>query len=265
MKNRLRITTSNLQATRPNQNIQKVKRAKKRTLKIAALILFIAGVLGILSSVSTVMGSFSIRDIEEQTRAEYASLSVTVIDSMTGRPIQDVQVTLTYLDANYTEMTDSSGLAVLKNVPPGSADITLKKEGYREIESTIVLKKGIPNVLDIPMEEGSTSDVMPILTPQFVSRRYSSLLTDIMAMVMFLSSVLAFVGAYYTYRGEFFILAIVSAFLSVFSFGFFMGSLLSGAATILIIFSYGSFSHTHVLRQLLETYRKGQISKSAIR
>lgn len=258
-KNRLRLSISRGQRSRAVPSDPRIKKSRKMPLKISALILLVAGILGILSSISTVMGSFSIRDIEEQTKAEYTSLSVTVIDSVTGRPIEGVRVTVGYGNVNYTEFTDSSGLAVLKGLPPSSGQITLQKEGYRGIESNIMLKKGIPNVLDIPMEEGESTDVMPILTPQFVGRTYSTLLTDIMAMVMFLASVMAFVGAYYTYRGEFFILAIISAFLSIFSFGFFIGSVLSAGATISIIFSYDSFSHTHVLRQLLESSRGDKI------
>jgi len=235
-----------------SKRLRRDRPSLRANLKIASALLVIVGVLGILSSFSTVLGSFTIRDIEEQTRTDLTSLSVSVIDSETGRGIPDVQIDIGSGDRNRTGRTDTAGLAVLNDIPPGDVEIVLRKEGYKTVRSDLVLKKGTPNVLDIPMVRGNETETIPVLTPQFRTKEYSTLVTDIMAIVMFLTGVLAMISAYYTFKGEFYSLALVGSFLSIFSFGFIVGSVLATAATITLILSYNQFSHTHVMRQLLE-------------
>jgi hypothetical protein len=233
---------------------------RKARLKVAAVLLVLAGILGLLSSVLAVSQSFSIVDSEDLVRSDYTTLSVSVIDAVSGRPIEQVEVTVTAGSVNYTSYTNTAGITNLR-VPPGSSVINLHKDGYKSVDSDITTKKSTPNVLDVPMEKGDPSETIPIRTPQFVSKKDSTLITDVMAMIMFLTSVISFVAAYYTYKGEFFLLAIVGSFLAIFSFGFFIGSILAIVATSIITFSYHHFSHTHVLQKLLDLRREEIVSR----
>lgn len=228
---------------------------RKATLRIAAFLLVLSGILGLVSSVLVVSQSFSITDAEDLIESDLTTLSVSVIDADSGRPVEEVRVTVTAGPRNYTSFTDTAGITNLR-VPPGSSRITLQKDGYKSVGSEITLKRSTPNVLDVPMEAGDTSETIPLRTPQFVSRKDSTLITDVMAMIMFLSSVIAFVAAYYTYKGDFFLLSVIGSFTAIFSFGFVIGSVMAAVATVVITFSYDHFSHTHVLRKLLELRRE---------
>jgi hypothetical protein len=235
------------------------KPSRKMRLKVSAAFLVIAGILGLIFSLMTVTESFTIKDIEQQTEGEYTTLTVAVIDSTTGRPVTDALVSLSGGSGNLTGYTDLAGLFVLQGVPPGTSTISLTKDGYKTVRSEITLRKGTPNVLDIPMEEGDPMETIPIRTTQFVTKDYSTLVTNVMALIMFLTSIVSLISAYFTFRGEFFALSLVGAFVSIFSIGFVIGSVLSLIATIVITFSYNEFTHTHVLKRLLDLRKRGEL------
>lgn len=223
-----------------------------RRMVIAFWILVIVGILGLASSVATVMSSFTIKDLEEQSPNDTVTFSVWVFDSTTGRPIQGANIGIT--DGSYyvNGTSDSEGLIVLENVRTGTFQMFLHHPDYKTIKGEIFVSKGTPNVLDVPMETGNPSQTAEASLVPIRSRTYSPELTNIMAVVMFMSSVSAFISAFFVRMREFFMLAVISAFLSIFSFGFLLGSILSLVAIILVINSYRGFYHNYELRMLLE-------------
>jgi len=226
--------------------------SSQRKFLIMTIAMIIVGVLGIASSISTLAGTFGIKDLEEQTPQEFASLSIWVIDSSSGEGIEGVKIEIDSERGNLTTETDASGLGLFKKVKAGEIDITLSKEGYKKVEGTLIVRKGVPNVQDIPMEKGDQSQVIPIRIQQFETEEYSNFITDIMAVIMMLSSLMAFVAAYSIYKREFFSLAVFTSFLSLFSFGFFAGSLIAFVLLIIVIFSYREFYHIHLIKWFLE-------------
>ncbi|MGA1820889.1 MAG: carboxypeptidase regulatory-like domain-containing protein [Thermoplasmatota archaeon] len=239
----------------------KVEDSLETRLMVAVVIMGIVAVLGVASAVSTLTGSFGIKDLDEQSPSDHASLTIWALDSTTGQGIEGVTVTLTSGEGNVTATTDTEGLAVIDRIMTGEMEIRLIKDGYKVTEGEITVRKGVPNVLDIPMERGSPSESIPILTVQFESQRYSTFITDIMAVLMFLASIMAVVAAYSIYKKEFYLLAVVSTFLSIFSFGFFIGAILSTIALLIIIFSYDKFYHTHLVRWFLENRGREDIAE----
>ncbi len=223
----------------------------KRT-RIALWFLVIAGVLGLISSVATVTNSFTIKDLEEQSPNDLATFSVWVLDSETGRSLDGVSISLSSGSYYVNSTTDSEGLAVMNNVRTGVLEIEISHPGYKTVRGEAVISKGSPNVLDIPMEKGPTSDEVSLPLTQLRTPKYTSGLTSITAVIMFLASLMAFVSAFFLRAKEFFSLSVITAFLPIFSFGFIIGSLFSLAAVVLIINSYGGFSHNYDLKMILE-------------
>ncbi|MEA3557747.1 MAG: carboxypeptidase-like regulatory domain-containing protein [Candidatus Thermoplasmatota archaeon] len=232
-----------------------------RRLKVVMVMLIVIGILGIGSSIATVTSSFSIKDLEERSPNDASTFSLWVMDAETGRPIENVQVTLGDGDHNITGATDQEGLVVFTRVKAGPVDVILSVEGYKTTTGEIVIMKGSPNVIDVPLERGSPSEEVSMLTTQFRSEKYTTSYTNLMAAVMFISSLMAGIGAYLVYRKEFYTIAVITAFLSIFSFGFLIGSLLSLISLILLINSYNGFSHNYHLRMLLETQGREDLKK----
>ena len=224
----------------------------KRRFLIMTIAMIIVGILGISSSISTLAGTFGIKDLEEQTPQDFASLSIWVIDSSSGEGIQGVEIEIDSENVNLTTETDENGLGIFNKVMAGEIGITLSKEGYKRVEGTLIVRKGVPNVQDIPMEKGEQSQTIPIRIQQFETEDYSNFITDLIAVVMMLSSLMAFVAAYSIYKREFFSLAVFTSFLSLFSFGFFIGSFIAFILLISVIFSYRGFYHTHLIKWFLE-------------
>ncbi|MFO8050167.1 MAG: carboxypeptidase-like regulatory domain-containing protein [Thermoplasmatota archaeon] len=233
----------------------------ERRLRIVMVMFIIISILGMASSIATVAGSFSIKDLEERSPNDVSTFSVWVLDSGTGRPIRGVSVTLEGGDHYLNKTTDLEGLVVFQNVRTGPLEITLEADGYKTTSGEVVIMKGSPNVIDIPMEKGSSEETVPILTTQFRSKDYSTSYTNLMAAVMFLSSVLALAGAYLVHKKEFFTVAVFIAFLSIFSFGFLIGSLMSLVVIIMLVSSYDGFSHNYHLRMLLESQGRKDLKR----
>jgi hypothetical protein len=131
-------------------------------------------------------------------------------------------------------------------------DMEIRHEDYKTSTGAIWISKGSPNVLDVPMEKGSPSETVEAPLTTLESKKYTSGLTNIAAVIMFLSSIMAFVAAFFVRARDFFTLTVTSAFLSIFSFGFLIGSILALITLIIIINSYKGFSHHYELRMILE-------------
>lgn len=228
----------------------------RKRMRIIFIVLLIVGMLGMISSFSTIVGTFSIYDLEEKSPNKLVTLSVWVIDAESGRPLENVNISLTGDSGNFSGTSNDQGLTVIEDIISGEMELTVSKEGYKTVRSAITIKKGSPNVVDIPMERGSEEEELPILVHQFRIKKYSGLYTNVAASLMFLASLMALISAFFVYRKEFFSLTLFCAFLSIFSFGFLIGSILALMAVVLIIFSYHGFSHTHTLLEMLDRMRK---------
>jgi hypothetical protein len=227
-----------------------------RRMRVISILLILVAILGMVSSFSTIIGTFSIYDLEEKSPNSLVTLSVWIIDEGSGRALEGVNVTLTDGSVNFTGVSNDQGLAVIEDLVTGELEMEISKEGYKTVRSGITIKKGSPNVVDIPMERGDQTEEMPILVHQFRVKTYSRIITNVAATLMFLASLMALVSAFFVYRKEFFSLALFSAFLSLFSFGFLLGSVLAFIALVMMIFSYDGFSHTHTLIDMIERMRK---------
>lgn len=249
----------------PKIDLDRSRLPYKKRLRVALVLLIIVGLLGVMSSLLTLSVSFRIKDLEEQSPNDTADLNLWVLDETTGRGILEAVVTISSSSYNQTGYSDQEGLAVMRDVKIGQMELTIEKEGYRTVSGRIEVKKGTPNVLDIPMHRGAPSEIQPLPTQQFKNKTYNPLFTDMAAILMMLSAIMAFVSAFFVHIRDFFFLALFGAFLSIFSLGFFIGSVLALFGLILIILSYEGFEHSHYLTMYLKTYDKGLRNAAGIR
>lgn len=232
-----------------------------RRLNFAFWTLIVIGILGIASSIATVTGSFTIRDLEEQSSNNTINLNMWVIDSETGRSIEGANVILRADGYAVNGTSNNEGLVVFKEVRSDKLSMEIRHDDYKTSAGTVWISKGTPNVLDVPMERGSPSETVEAPLTTFESKKYSSGLTNITAVIMFLSSGTAFIAAFFVRARDFFSLAVISSFLSIFSFGFLIGSVLALIVLIIVINSYRGFSHHYELRMILEQQGREDIKK----
>jgi hypothetical protein len=223
-----------------------------RRITIAFWILIVVGILGIASSIATVTSSFTIKDLEEQSPNDTVTFSLWVFDSETGRSIEGAEVLLHSEGYRLNGTSNNQGLIVIKNVRSGEMEMEISCDDHKTSTGTIWISKGTPNVLDVPMEKGAPSETVEAPITTLESKRYSPGLTNITAVIMFLASIMAFVAAFFMRARDFFTLTVISAFLSIFSFGFLIGSILALIVLIILINSYKGFSHHYELRMILE-------------
>ncbi len=247
------------QRSRPSAKVEvKVEKEERwgtdyhRRMMIAFWVLIIIGVLGIASSIATVTNSFTIKDLEEQSPNNTVSFAVWVFDSETGRSIEGASVNLRSGGYNISAVSNNEGLAALKSVRAGDLDMEIRHGEYKTSTGTIWISKGSPNVLDVPMEKGLPSQYVEAPLTPLEPKEYTRGLTNLAAIVMFLSSMTAFFAAFFVKVRDFFTLAVILSFFTIFSFGFLIGSILSLVAIVLIINSYEGFSHNYDLRMILE-------------
>ncbi|HET9411894.1 MAG TPA: carboxypeptidase-like regulatory domain-containing protein [Candidatus Saccharimonadales bacterium] len=96
----------------------------KITLGAGALIVLVSVLLLIPFTRYGILGSFIRKD-----------LSVTVIDSKTGKPVSDAEVSL----PGVTGYTDDQGKATLRNVAVGNYQLAIKKKYFKSVEQAITV------------------------------------------------------------------------------------------------------------------------------
>ena len=93
-----------------------------------------------------------------------ASMSVTVVDDITGRPIKNVTVRV----ADVTAQTDTEGVARLESLPIGKTDMIVQKRSFKEIIAPVTIGWG-SNPFKTPIELVATGTTYTIKTTDCLS------------------------------------------------------------------------------------------------
>src|SRR5579875_1769631 len=86
-------------------------------------------------------------------KKQYYTVTVEVIDATTGNPFNGATVSLD----SFTSQTDSTGVAVLTNVPAGTYLLTVMASGYQQYISSEVISGDTA----IPVQLASTTTQPP--------------------------------------------------------------------------------------------------------
>jgi hypothetical protein len=85
-------------------------------------------------------------------------LQGTVLDAVTGQPIQGVVVSMS--DLGLQEVTDSAGIFIMADVPLGAHQLAIRRKGYEEMSGRLGVDQGGEMVLRMNPIGGPTSSEM---------------------------------------------------------------------------------------------------------
>lgn len=85
--------------------------------------------------------------------AGYASITGTVLDAATNKPIPGAVVTI---DTVLTATSDATGKFSFEKVPSGIADYAVAATGYKPVTSTATIEPGKPFTLDLTLSSQGT-------------------------------------------------------------------------------------------------------------
>ncbi|HTU83615.1 MAG TPA: carboxypeptidase-like regulatory domain-containing protein [Candidatus Acidoferrales bacterium] len=86
--------------------------------------------------------------------AGYASVSGTVVDAVTSKPVAGAVITI---DTVLTATTDASGKFTIAKVPSGIVDYTVQATGYKLASSTTNVEPSKPFELDVTLSADPNS------------------------------------------------------------------------------------------------------------
>jgi thermitase len=100
-------------------------------------------IIAVLSG-ATAVADFSLNEVIVP-----GSITGSVTDAQDGSPIIGASVT----DGARTVTTDASGQYAIADVPPGSYEITVSKEGYESLTSTVAVTSGTTSATDFSLNQ----------------------------------------------------------------------------------------------------------------
>ena len=202
--------------------VQKIKPSGR--LAVAGAMLVIVFILG------AVMGGLLLTD-ESALYRGVGNYKGKVVDEY-GKGIEGVEV---YYDKNFTT-TDEKGYFMIKNISAGKHILELKKEGYKTVEATIFVLPGkIYLTSKFKMVEGEGIEKEKDIQSTIIKA------VPIIATTILIISFLPLIGAIFCFMKKYFIVALISSIFGIFSIGFFIGSILSIVALIIILLSREEF------------------------
>lgn len=219
----------NLPSTTENESpihptIRKIKPSSKPMLAGALLLtVFLLGV---------VMGGVILTH-ENILSHGFGDYTAKVIDN-DGHAIEGVVVTIE--DENISVTSDENGEFFFENISAGKHVIDLKKEGYASIKAEIfVLPIKYPIKSKFVMEKGEGTEN----EKGIILRAINAL--PIISTAIIIISFLPLIGAIFCFMRKYFFMAIISSIIGIFSIGFFIGSILSIVALIILLLSRNEF------------------------
>jgi len=212
-----------IEETPIHPTIQKMKPTSR--LAVAGALLLAVFLLG------AVMGGLLLSEREALYHGigEYRG---KVVDE-SGVAIENAKV---YLDGNFSGVTDEKGIFILKNVSAGKHLLEIEKEGYKKIEAKIfVFPARIAITSKFVLKEGEGIEKESDLPSTFIK------LIPVIATAIIIISFLPLVGAVSCFLKRGFVIALIASIFGIFSIGFFIGSILSIIALIIILLSKNEF------------------------
>lgn len=205
---------------------------------IAGLLLIIVAILGIITCLMAIFLS-SIVIGGTPFQSETGSVEGKVTFSDTFEPATGVNVTIQPM--NETIKTDLNGEFKFRSVKTGTYTIAVNESGYKNITQKISFFD--PNgetYLEYELEKGSGEIEKE---PYESSLAWASNIFKTCGIIIFVFSVIAIFGAVNAIKRTNYWLSIIGATLGIFTFGIFIGSIMSFVALLLLLLSKKSFDN----------------------
>jgi len=233
---------------------------------IAGSLLFIVGIIGIIFSGIVIGGGLMMDTLEDIPFQGFSitSMEGTIIDS-SGNAVSDV--TITIVDSHLETRTDENGSYRIQGIPSGYHQIRIKKNGYNTlIYNTYIISgddfsgfmadneqiKNDPLInedgtYDFQISQGNETYEYGSETPphQLFFEKFGGWISGFGVITLF-CSILSIIGGYFSLMRKNHIFVILCSIAAIFSFGFFIGSLLAIIALIIVILSSNEFEEKTV-------------------
>jgi hypothetical protein len=199
-----------------------------RRLHLVAVLLGIVGVLGLVTA-AMVAVSPSGEGLDGLLPDDEADVMGQVRDA-DGYLVEGALVS--YEEKGVSDLTGATGWYFLKSVDTGEVELRMEAEGYKTVEKTVHLERGKYNV-DFLAEPGEgTVQVPGVAVPRPVDAGER---TWFMALGMAIASVFALAGAAGAYLQRWYPLVIVGCLFGILTWGWFVGSVISIVALLIVV------------------------------
>lgn len=255
---------SYVQKPATNENSLHIQSKKNKSSKpiIAGSLLLIIGIIGIIFSAFVVGGGIALDNFEDIPFEGFTVTYIqgTITDS-SGNTLDNVSISL--IGSHLQTMTDENGSYSIYGIPSGYHQLIIEKSGYNTlIYNTYILSfeedsdfmsefqdnnGDNPLVIDndhyhFQLSKGSQTFTYGSETPphQKFFNIFGGFICGFGIITLFCSA-LAIVGGYFALNRRKHVLVILCSIAAIFSFGFFIGTLLAIIALIIIILSSNEF------------------------
>jgi hypothetical protein len=237
-------------------------RKKSSKPVIAGSLLLIIGIIGIIFSAFVVGGGIALDNFED---IPFEGFTVTnihgKITDSSGVALENVSISI--VDSHLHTTSDENGFYEINGIPSGYHQLIFEKSGYTKlIYYTYILSfeeesdfmhefqdnnQDNPLVIDnenynFQLNEGSDTYVYGSEIPPHKTffNIFGGFISGLGVITLF-CSILSIVGGYFAINRRKHVLVILCSIAAIFSFGFFIGSLLAIIALIIIIISSNEF------------------------
>ena len=199
-----------------------------RRLQLAAVLLVVAAVLGILGAVaawSAQDGIVGLGELLEEPRADVMG----VVKDADGDPVAGV--TVTAVDEGMSSTTGVDGYYFLEGVPTGRVELRAEAQGYVTVVRKVSLERGT-YIVDMVTRVGSGLEEVPSRPAPEAGDTTRGAYVVVLAMVV--GAVAALAGAVGAWGHGYYTLALVGALLGIFTWGWWLGTALAVVAVLLV-------------------------------
>lgn len=217
--------------------------------KIVGALLLIVGVLGLIFASMMFFGGWFVGNMGEGVAVFGMEDNADISGRVTlanGTPVENVTISIE--GEPLTTQTDADGNYILYNVPTGNQKIRIEKEGYDTIIYKAFIEPGNNedwgrdkhhnNEYDFTLRPGN-SIVEQGSYPPF---QWIAGMIYICAVIVIILSIIAIIGATYAFKRTHFTFVLIASIVGIFTFGFFIGSLLSIIAIFILILARNEFN-----------------------
>jgi hypothetical protein len=242
---------------------QSAKKNESSKPVIAGSLLLIIGIIGIIFSTFVIGGGFALDAFED---IPFQGFTVThiegIIQDSNGNPIENVSISI--VDSHLTAITDENGSYEILGIPSGYHKLLIEKDEYNTlIYNTYIISNTDSNEF-MKMEDHSEDNPLVIDNEHFdfqlstgsgtfeygsenaphkyIFEQLGGLISGVGIITLF-CSILSIIGGYFAINRKKYVIVVLCSIAAIFSFGFFIGSLLAIIALIIIIISSNEFNN----------------------
>jgi hypothetical protein len=241
------------------QNTPSSSRNQSSKPIVAGALLLLIGIIGVVFSSVAIGGGLIMDTLEDIPFQGYSVTSIdgTITDG-SGSPLANVSIEI--VGSHLSAMSNTDGYYEIKGIPSGYHEVLLEKEGYNTLIYYTYIVQGdefdgfqqkhtqdnplsmIESTFDFQMSQGSETYQYgsPTAPHQELFERFGGWIS-IIGVITMVFSIIAIIGGFFSIQRKHYVFVLISSIVAIFSFGFFIGTMLAIIALIIVIISSKEF------------------------